>query len=44
MGAVSQMSPVEPGDTLEEERAFGLEDVNELAPDVGHAGNLADAA
>ena len=39
---------VEPGDALDgllgDERAFGLEDVDELAPDVGHAGDLADAA
>lgn len=39
---------VESGDTLEgllgNERAFGLEDVDELAPDVGQAGDLADAA
>ena len=38
----------EPGDTREgllgNERAFGLEDVNELAPDVGQAGGLAEAA
>jgi hypothetical protein len=39
---------IEPGDALDgllgNDRAFGLEDVDELAPDVGHAGNLADAA
>ncbi len=39
---------VEPGDALDgllgDDRAFGLEDVDELAPDVGQAGDLADAA
>ena len=45
---VALLDGVEPGDTLEgllgNERAFGLEDVNELAPDVGQAGGLAEAA
>jgi hypothetical protein len=39
---------VETGDALDrllgDERAFGLEDVDELAPDVGHAGNFTDTA
>ena len=36
-----------PGDALDglfrDDRAFGVEDVDELAPNVGHAGDLADA-
>ena len=39
---------IEPGDALDgllgKDRAFGLEDVDELAPHVGHAGDLLHVA
>ena len=45
LAAVVLLDGVEPGDALDgvlgNDRAISLEDVAELAPDVGHAGNLA---
>jgi hypothetical protein len=39
---------IEPGDALDrflgDDRAFGLKDIDELAPDVRHARHLTDAA